>query len=331
MKKILFLSIAVIAMVGCSKSDEEQVQPKYLSLDVTVESTKYYSTEKEPSIIDAIIEIYEGDNIEKKDISIDGFAFDKSSNTNVQALFTASNSYHLNFDKAEIGKSYFIFIKHNDSGSQSYKNGAYSYTTVKASGNEGDVINIKKIFSNNARPNEYEELNYDITKSNSDFYVARFRDTKEYVRGKEMGAPSYSGGTYDKYYLDKYTNKYYYYSSGVFYKGITKLSYQYSSQFPQLILTCLGDYRKAITELKEQYGNPVDYNVDIYSFNNSSSDYTQNDDFKIGQEVMNGFKAFYYTFKDDRKIIKCQLSEFNDGIKTQVWAYTITTTYEENK
>lgn len=329
MKKILFLMMTALMMVGCSNS--EQVQPKYLSIDVTVESTKYYSTDKEPSIIDAVIEIYEGESIEKKDISLNGVAFDKSSNKSVQALSTTSNSYNLVFDKAEIGKSYFIFIKHNDSGSHSYKNGAYSYTTVKAIGNEGDVINIKKIFSNNARPNEYEELNYDITKSNSDFYVARFGDTREYVRGKEMGIPSYSGGSYDKYYLDKYTNKYYYYSSGLFYRGITKLSYQYSGQYPQLILSCLGDYRKTITKLKEQYGNPIDFNVDIYAFNNSSSDYTQNDDFRIGQEVMNGFKEFNYKFKDDKKITTCNLAKFNDGIQVQVWAYTITTTYEENK
>lgn len=329
MKQILFLIMTVFLSIGCSKENEEVF--KYQSIEINVESTAYYSTEQEPIQADAIIEIYEGSNLEKRDISKNGIAYDNSLKQEVKALYTAK-SHQLIFDNAKIGKSYFVFVKYIDDKIHNYKINSYSYTVIQASGKEGDIIEIKKIFSNNARPNQYEDWNYDLTKNNSDFYVGRFGDERKYIIDKERSALLQSSGSYDKFFANKYTNRYYFYQSGrIFYYGEDRTSYQLSAQYPQLINTCLADYRIRITKMKEQYGEPYDKNVDIYSFNNSSDNYWEHDDFIISQEIMNGFKEFIYKFKKDRLNITCRLSKFYDGIQTQAWAYTITTSYEENK
>lgn len=331
MKKILFAMMAILLLPGCSKEDNKEETPKYQTIDITVESAAYYSTDKEPFSADATIEIYEGANIEKKDISKDGVAYDKSAMKEVKAISTAK-SYYLSFDKAEVGKSYFVFVKYTDNKIHSYKKDSYSYIVMQTSGKEGEVIEAKKIFSCNARPNQYEEWNCDLTKSNSDFYVARFGDMRSYIIEKESSALLQESGSYDKFYADTYTNRYYFYHSGsIFYRGEDRVSYQLSAQFPQLITTCLADYRERITKLREKYGEPYDKNVDIYSFNNSSNNYFEWDDFIISQEIMNGFKEFIYKFKKDRLDITCRISKFYDGFQTQIWAYTITTSYEENK
>ena len=79
------------------------------------------------------------------------------------------------------------------------------------------------------------------------------------------------------------------------------------------------------------YGEPFFNTVDIYSFDNSSSDYTKQDDFIISQEIMNGFKIFEYHFKSDKSVIKCKVSSLDDGRQIQPWAYTIATSYEANE
>ena len=162
----------------------------------------------------------------------------------------------------------------------------------------------------------------------SDFYLANFGDKRSDVISKAKKRPDAERGNYDMYAINKYVDRYYYYHSDIFYKGETIESYQLAL-FPQLILCCLGDYRKRITELTDKYGTPINSNIDIYSFNNSNGDYTKNDDFMIGQEIMNGFKEFCYQFKYNKMVITCVLSKLKNKTKTSIYSYSIATTYEK--
>ncbi len=164
--------------------------------------------------------------------------------------------------------------------------------------------------------------------SKTDFYLANFGDKRSEIISRAKKKPDAERGNYDKYTINKYIDRYYYYHSDIFYKGETIESYQLAL-FPQLILCCLGDYRKRITELTGKYGTPINSNINIYSFNNSNGDYTKNDDFRIGQEIMNGFKDFCYQFKHNEMIITCILSKLKNKNSESPYSYSITTTYEK--
>lgn len=277
----------------------------------------------------ALVEIYEGDNFEKRDNDIKGTAHDKSTGKKVYAIAAEEGNWFYNFTKAKTGKKYFIVVKTQKDPFLDFNEGAYSYTTITASSKENDKVSIEKIFTFDARPNQYEEWNAPLTKNSSDFGVARYGDSSSYINFKEKSQWVFGGSDYDKYYVDKYTNKYYYYFLRKFYKGAIKESHQYSSQYPQLLIYCLSDFRQTVQSLKDKYGTPDYYTADIFSFNNTDADYTKWDDFRIGQEIMNGFKTFEYKFKSERSIITCRVSSLEDGYKQQPWAYTITTSYEK--
>lgn len=170
------------------------------------------------------------------------------------------------------------------------------------------------------------KLEHDIKEF--DFYNANFGESRESILKKEKKTPIASTANYDKFSINQYIDRYYFYQSGVFYKGETQESYQLAKEFPQLILCCLGDYRNRITDLKSKFGNPINNDVDIYAFNNTNGDYLKHDDFMIGQEIMNGFKEFCYQFKNDDKIITCILSKLKGKEKKSPYSYTITTVYE---
>jgi len=333
MKKILFLlaMLPMFVFTACSSDNEAEEIIKYSSIKIQVEGRDSYYEDDQAIRQSALIEIYEGSRIEKKDINKVGIAYDTESNVEVKAVVTQDDKWSYVFDKAKIGKSYFIFVKTKKYPSLDFNEGAYSYKSVIAPLNENEEIEVNKVFTFNARPNQYEEWNSDITLNTSDYYVARYGDSREVINMREKYSPFYVTSSYDKYIVNDYTNKYYYYFNDIFYKGITKTSHQYSAQYPQLLVTCMADFRKEVTKLKEMYGEPFFYTVDIYSFNNSSSDYTKQDDFIISQEIMNGFKVFEYHFKSDRSIIKCKVSGLDDGRQTQPWAYTVATSYEANE
>lgn len=162
-----------------------------------------------------------------------------------------------------------------------------------------------------------------------DFYKSNFGERREAILKKEKIAPASSTANYDKFSVNRYIEKYYFYQSGIFYKGETQESYQLAKEFPQLILCCLGDYRNRITDLKSKFGTPISHDIDIYSFNNTDGDYLRHDDFMIGQEIMNGVKEFCYQFKDEHKIVTCTLSKLKNKEKKSPYSYTITTTYEK--
>lgn len=172
-----------------------------------------------------------------------------------------------------------------------------------------------------------KKLEYPVKES--DFYNANFGESREMILIKEKKTPIASTESYDKFSINRYIDKYYFYQSGAFYKGETQESYQLAKGFPQLILCCLGDYRNRITDLKNKFGNPVNNDVDIYAFNNTDGNYLKHDDFMIGQEIMNGFKEFCYQFRSDNKIVTCVLSKLKGKEKKSPYSYTITTTYEK--
>ena len=187
----------------------------------------------------------------------------------------------------------------------------------------------EKLGENYLMCNKRNEVKNIIDNTNeSDFYLANFGDKRSDIISKAKKRPDTERGNYDMYAINKYVDRYYYYHSDIFYKGETIESYQLAL-FPQLILCCLGDYRKRITELTDKYGTPINSNIDIYSFNNSNGDYTKNDDFMIGQEIMNGFKEFCYQFKYNKMVITCVLSKLKNKTKTSIYSYSITTIYEK--
>lgn len=154
MKYFLLLSFSLFLLVGCSEnSREEEEAIKYSVIKIQVEGKDSYNEDDLAMRQPALIEIYEGDNIEKRDVNKDGIAYDVKNNKDVKAVAAQDGRWYYVFDKAKVGMRYFVFVKTRDYPSLDFNEGAYSYTSIIAPLNENEEFEINKVFTYNARLN----------------------------------------------------------------------------------------------------------------------------------------------------------------------------------
>lgn len=95
MKKVLFLlaMLPIFVFTACSSDDEAEEIIRYSSIKIQVEGRDSYYEDDQAMRQPALIEIYEGSHIEKKDINKVGIAYDTENNVEVKAVATQDDKW----------------------------------------------------------------------------------------------------------------------------------------------------------------------------------------------------------------------------------------------
>lgn len=336
MKKLLLLLLVVIGIVGCDKAegDKEKENP---SLEVTVRTAEDFTQYPEKLPTRAVIEVYDitsGITINKKISDADGVAKDDSGNT-INAIVKDIDKTSLYSTDLEINKKYYIFVKVVD---DDYGNiYAHSDTTIVF---DKKIIELEKIFSAGAKPSTYEKWNIDLTQKQSDFFVASFGDSKEYVKAKESSIPLNSDNS-KLVYLQSENGKYrtekeYHFTGNQFTKGLTNLTaiFRASSGSGEDIgvdmgtKACLANYKNSINMLKEEYGTPKFVSEDVFLLTETGE--SDGSIFRAGMDVMNGRKTYTYKFSNADRSVECTLQRSNRRAVVGTWGFTIEHIYNAN-
>lgn len=290
MKKFLLLALlSMFVLSSCSKGDDtlNEESPEYTGVFVNASVLRSFDITDTPSPLYARIEIYEGENIEKRNPDDINIAYDTKTNRTISPIAYEERDLTI-LHIFEINKTYFIFVKIMDS-SCAFANGAYSYCIFKPTKPQYDSNGIReltKIFSYNTKPNSYEKWDVDLTQEQvADFGKANWGDTKEVVKSKEKLTLIQETSNLLKY--NQKTNNYivYNFNSSGFFKGEKK--------FESTINTINGTgmllgYLSVIDNLTKEYGSPTSFTKDVHQYDITSPEFRE-----IGEWVAYGGRITY--------------------------------------
>ena len=326
-KLLLLLTLFTIAFAGCSKEEKEEKDTEKIYVSVSTYTAMDYSQYPDKRFVNSVIEIYDitnGIGIKKKISDIDGTAKNLNGE-NVKAISMEINEPYLH-SSLDANKTYYIFVKvvGKDYGNTC----AHSDTVITATNKS---IELEKIFSAGARANNYEKWNVDFTEKQTDFNVATFGDTKEYVKAKES-APFISS-TSDKLIYSELgggqtrIEREYHFTENIFTKGLTNCTCIIRSSGSGGDLTgdagtgmCFSLYKTYINDLIKKYGTPDYVSEDIFILYDGTG---EGSILQAGMDVMNGRKSYSYKFSNDDVNIECTLQRANRRVLPGVWGFTI--------
>lgn len=157
-----------------------------------------------------------------------------------------------------------------------------------------------------------------------DMGVGRWGDSNEYIQRCESVKPTtLSSGMLR--YNGSYGERVYYFEKGLN-RGFQTATYEFGTGIESNLLLCMSLYRTALDNMKKQYGNPVSYSDDVYSFTNNNK-YEKGDDLYEAQRIINGEHKITYKFKSKTTEIDCILQEMPN--KKLPWSSQIVRTYKK--
>lgn len=325
-KTILSMLLAVIAVglsavfTSCSSDDDDKNNNSSQIFPIVIETYQLasYDITDTPTPLYARIEVYEGNNIEKRDIEQDNVAYDKKTGKAVHPKYYADRDLSLMCD-VENGKTYFVFVKIMDS--YSFCNKSYSYCTITPIYKENEWQRYKKIFSYNAVSEKYEEWDADLTLQRvNDFYVGKFGDSKEYIKSREKHSLVQETSSSLEYKINVKENIRYEFDSNGFYMGEAIGTYT----TPNVVNGggILLGYLGVVDKMKKKFGEPTYYSENIYKYEAASEDFK-----KIGENVAKG-GSITYIFNNG-KARAYIIGDYNYYFANGGSKWTITETYNK--
>lgn len=152
-----FLLLFAIAFFACSKNDKKELDVKS-GFIIDIKTNSSLSTGQiisNPSSI-GVIHVWKADSknfeISSSSDAIQGYAFDKISQTSIKSDYTSFSSH---FTSQVLPGKYFVYVTLD--GSEDYGKFAYSFTTFEVA--KGEIATLTKTFTTKRVSLSFEDWN----------------------------------------------------------------------------------------------------------------------------------------------------------------------------